>query len=126
MIPLSSSSRWIASLTALTWARTSAGGSLVSIASSFLSSAVSRRSSSSDGADVTETTICFAIAVVMQLGQLRLSASATLIGMIRSLCPTTRTSWKETARVVQASQLASAYAEFSLSTGSPPDTVTSE
>ena len=95
-------------MTALTWARTSAGESFASIASSFCSSSVSRRSSSSDGADVTETTICFAIAVVMHAGQLRLSASATLIGMIRSLWPTTRTSWKETARVVQALQLASA------------------
>ena len=95
-------------MTALTWARTSAGESLVSIASSFSSSAVSRRRSSSEGADVTETTICFAIAVVMHYGQSRLSASATLIGVIRSLCPTTRTSWKETAKVVQASQLASA------------------
>ena len=57
---------------------------------------------------MTETTICFAIAVVMQAGQSRLSASATLIGMIRSLWPTTRTSWKETASVVQALQLASA------------------
>ena len=80
----------------------------MSIASSFFSSAVSRFSSSSDGADWTEITICFAIAVVMQLGQLRLSASATLIGMIRSLWPTTSTSWNETARVVQALQLASA------------------
>ena len=69
---------------------------------------MSRCSSSSDGADLTEITICFAIAVVMQLGQLRLSASATLIGMILSLWPTTSTSWKETASVVQALQLASA------------------
>jgi hypothetical protein len=44
----------------------------------------------------------------MHSGQLRLSASATLIGMIRSLWPTMSTSWKETASVVQASQLASA------------------
>ena len=80
----------------------------MSIASSFLSSSVSRRRSSSEGADVSEMTSCFAIAVVMQAGQSRLSASATLIGMISSLWPTTRTSWKETASVVQASQLASA------------------
>ena len=85
MIPLASSSRWIASVTALTWVRTSAGESLVSIAPSFWSSSVSRRISSSDGTDLTETTICLAIAVVMQLGQLRLSAWATLIGVIRSL-----------------------------------------
>ena len=57
---------------------------------------------------LTETTICFAIAVVMQLGHLRLSASATLIGVIRSLWPTTSTSWKETASVVHALQLARA------------------
>ena len=69
---------------------------------------MSRRSSSWEGADLTEITICFAIAVVMQLGHLRLSASATLIGMILSLWPTTSTSWKETASVVQALQLASA------------------
>ena len=96
------------SLTALTWLRTSAGGSEVSIASSFCSSSVSRRSSSSEGADLTEITSCFAIAVVMHSGQFRLSASATLIGMILSLWPTTSTSWKETASVVQALQLASA------------------
>ena len=43
-----------------------------------------------------------------QYGQLTFSASATLIGVILSVWPTTRTSWKETATVVQALQLASA------------------
>ena len=54
VMPLSSSALLMASLTALTCASTSAGGSEVSIASSFFSSSVSCRIRSSDGAEVTE------------------------------------------------------------------------
>src|SRR5205809_705868 len=86
----------------------------------------SRRSGSSGGTELSDTTIWVAIAVVTHDGQLTLSASATLIGMIVSVWPTTSTSWNETATVVQALQLASAYAELVSSTASPPSTVTSE
>lgn len=78
------------------------------MACSFCSSAVSARSSSADGTERSVTTIWSAIAVVTQYGQLSLSASATSIGLITLLCPTTSTSWNETATVVQARQLASA------------------
>ena len=69
---------------------------------------MSRCSSSSDGSDLSVTTIWSAIAVVMHDGQLTFSASATLIGVIVSLWPTISTSWNDTATVVHALQLASA------------------
>ena len=62
----------------------------------------------------------------MHDGQLSFRASATLIGAIVLLVPTTRTTWNDTATVVHALQLASAYALFSFVTGAPFLTVTSE
>jgi hypothetical protein len=48
------------------------------------------------------------MAVVMQAGQLPLSAPAALMGAMILLVPTTSTTWKETATVVQLWQFASA------------------
>lgn len=60
------------------------------------------------GRDLRLTTIWSAMAVVAQAGHWELRASAVLIGMIVLLCPTTRTTWNETATVVQDWQLARA------------------
>ncbi|MDX6686096.1 MAG: hypothetical protein QOF86_2224 [Baekduia sp.] len=127
--PLASRSCWISSWTWPTSAATAAGeppAPSCEIASSFWSSAVSLCSSSAGGSAVMVTTIWSAIAVVTQEGQLTLSASATLIGMMVLVWPTINTNWNDTATVVHALQLASAYALLTSSTVWPPLTVTSE
>ena len=109
--PLSSRSFWIACCTSATCLATSAGVPAApsdEIASSFLSSSLRRCSSSSEGTDLIDSTIWSAIAVVMHEGQLTFSAPAKFSGAIVSLCPTISTSWKETATVVHALQLANA------------------
>jgi hypothetical protein len=109
--PLSSRSFWIAFCTSATCLATAAGvpaAPRAEIASSFLSSSLRRCSNSSEGTDLIDSTIWSAIAVVMHDGQLTFSAPAKFSGAIVSLCPTISTSWKETATVVQALQLANA------------------
>ena len=59
-----------------------------------------------------------------QAGQLTLSDPAALIGAITALRPTIRTTWNDTATVVQALQLAKAKALLLFVTGLPPLTVT--
>lgn len=60
------------------------------------------------GRDLRVTTIWSAMAVVAHAGHRELSASAVLTGATILLCPTTSTTWTDTATVVHALQLASA------------------
>jgi hypothetical protein len=126
--PLSLSAVSICFWTAATVAAIAAGDPFApsdESASSCFSAVWIRCTSSSVGCDLSVTTIWSAIAVVRQYGQLTLSAPAALIGAITLLRPTTSTTWKETATVVHALQLAKAKALFVFVTGSPSLTVTS-
>jgi hypothetical protein len=94
-------------------------------ASSCFSAVWIRVTSSSVGCDLSVITSWSAIAVVTHDGQFTFSAPAASIGAISALRPTIRTTWNETATVVQRLQLASAKALFVLVTGAPSLTVTS-
>jgi hypothetical protein len=127
-MPLSVSVVSTACCTAATCAAISAGvasapskGNAFSLARA----ACSFRRSEAGGCLDTVTTIWSAIAVVMHAGQSAFSAPAALIGAIVSLCPTTRTTWNDTATVVQPRQRANANALFVSVTGAPLRTVTS-
>jgi hypothetical protein len=109
--PLSLSSVSISCCTVATAAAIAVGVPLapsLGNAPSWLRSEFSLASRAADGWTESVTTIWSATAVVMQAGQLSLSASATLIGVTILLRPTTRTTWKETATVVQLWQFAKA------------------
>ena len=83
-------------------------------------------SSGTGGCDLRVTTIWSAMAVVEQAGQFELSEVAWFTGAITLLCPTIRTTWKETATVVQPAHFPTAAALFVGVTAWPPLTVTSE
>ena len=125
--PLSVSSPSIFAWTAATEAATAAGVAVAPSAGSASSCSSAARvvREQFGGRVYTVTTIWSAIAAVTQEGQLPFSAPAALIGTMRLLCPTTRTTWNDTAIVVQAVQLAKANALFVFVTGAPSRTVTS-
>jgi len=127
-MPLSVSVVSTACCTAATCASISAGVASApndGRAFSVRNAAWSFRRSSAEGCFDTVTTIWSAIAVVMQAGQSTFSAPAALIGAITSLCPTTRTTWNDTATVVHPRQCANANALLVFVTGAPSRTVTS-
>ena len=107
--PLSSIASLISRRMSASSSRRSRRSSPATARASRRSSAACRRSRSSGvGSSVSETTIWLANAAVMQYGQPTFRASATFTGAMRSLWPTTSTTWNETATVVHALQLASA------------------
>jgi hypothetical protein len=126
--PLSASAVSISFCTVATVAATAAGvppAPSCGSASSSFSAAWIRETSWSVGWDLSVITSWSAIAVVTQAGQFTFSAPAASIGAISALRPTIRTTWNETATVVQRLQLASAKALFVFVTGAPSFTVTS-
>jgi hypothetical protein len=126
--PLAASASSSCFCTAATVAATAAGvpfAPSVETASSCFSASSIRCTSSAVGSDLSVTTIWSAIAVVTQAGQFTFSAPAALIGAISLLRPTIRTTWKDTATVVQRLQLASAKALFVFVTFAPSRIVTS-
>jgi hypothetical protein len=109
--PLASISCSICCCTADTCAATATGvpwAPSCDSAPSFFRSFWSSVSSCVEGCDLSVTTIWSAIAVVIQAGQSPFSAPAALMGVMMRLSPTTRTTWKDTATVVQLWQLARA------------------